>query len=261
MPRLLIFEDYESLSRVAVEMLVFHARNALAQRETFTLVLSGGSTPQRLFEFLARAEYIEQISWPQTHVFWGDERCVPPDQPGSNYKQAYDAFLSKVPIPPANIHRIRGELPPETAAEDYTRQLHEFATPDRSSAVNTADLSGAVPRFDLVLLGLGNDGHTASLFPGPITEQELSASVIPVTAHYEDRPANRVSLTPRVFNAARQIFFLATGASKAETLHTILNAPLDPVLLQTNRFPAQRIQPTDGQVTWFVDRAAARLEQ
>lgn len=254
-PRLLIFEDYEALSRVAVENLVFHARNAIAQRGQFTLVLSGGGTPQRLFEFLAQAEYTEQISWPQVYVFWGDERCVPPDQPGSNYKQAFDAFLSKVPIPAGNIYRIRGELPPEEAAEDYARQLRDFAaTPDRSSQ----DLSGVAPRFDLVLLGMGNDGHTASLFPGPISEQEQTATVIPATAVYEDRPAQRISLTPRIINAARNVFFLATGAAKAETLHAVLNGPRDPVFLQTNRFPAQRIQPTDGQVTWFVDRDAAR---
>ena len=255
-PRLLIFDDYESLSRVAVEMLVFHGRNAVSQRGQFSLALSGGGTPQRLFEFLAHADYTEQLSWPQVHIFWGDERCVPPDQPGSNYKQAFDAFLSRVPLPPANIHRIRGELSPASAAEDYAQQLRAFApTPDRSSE-DLSGVEGVVPRFDLVLLGLGNDGHTASLFPGPLTEQELTASVIPVTAQYEDRPANRVSLTPRVFNAALNIFFLATGASKAETLHTVLNGPLDLEI-----FPAQRIQPTHGQVTWFVDREAARLEQ
>ncbi|GAB4579962.1 MAG: 6-phosphogluconolactonase [Anaerolineales bacterium] len=256
-PRLLIFDDYESLSRIAVEMLVYHARDAIAQRGLFTLVLSGGGTPQRLFEFLARAEYIEQISWPHTHVFWGDERCVPPDQPGSNYKQAFDTFLSKVPIPPENIHRVRGELAPEDAAEDYVRQLHHFSpTPVLSPARSFGDFptSETPPRFDFVLLGMGNDGHTASLFPGPITERERNSLVIPVTAHYQDRPANRVSLTPRAFNAARQIFFLATGASKAETLQAVLNGPSDP-----ERLPAQRIQPFDGQVTWFVDREAARL--
>lgn len=262
---LLTFADYESLSRVAVEMLIFHARNALDQRGIFTLVLSGGGTPQRLYEFLAHVEYAEQISWPQTHVFWGDERCVPPDQPGSSYKQAFEAFLNKVPIPAENIHRIRGELPPEAAAEDYTRQLRDFAPPPRvrhtSSPLSARGEGPGVgfPRFDLVLLGMGIDGHTASLFPGPITERELTAPVIPVTAQYEDRPAHRVSLTPLVFNAARHLFFLVTGANKAETLQAVLEGLYDPVFLQTNRLPAQRIQPTDGQVTWFVDQEAGRL--
>lgn len=251
-PRLLIFDDYESLSRVAVENLVFHARNAIAKRGWFSLVLSGGGTPQRLFEFLARVEYAEQISWPQVHVFWGDERCVPPDQPGSNYKQAFDTFLSKIPIPAENIHRVRGELSPAEAAEDYAEQLRAFtSTPDTSPA----DLSGVedAPRFDLILLGMGNDGHTASLFPGPISEQERTATVIPATAFYEDRPAHRVSLTPRIINAAYDIFFLVTGAAKAETLYAVLDGPRD-----LERFPAQRIQPTNGQITWFVDREAAR---
>jgi 6-phosphogluconolactonase len=252
-PRLLIFDDDESLNSIAVEMLVYLARTAITERDQFTLALSGGGTPQRLFELLAHADYTEQISWPHTHIFWGDERCIPPDQEGSNYKQADDAFLSKVPIPAENIHRIRGELPPEQAAEDYTRQLREFVEqekPDRSSE----DLSGLCPHFDLVLLGMGSDGHTASLFPGPITDRERTTPTLSVTAHYQDRPANRVSLTPLVFNAAQNVFFLVTGAGKAETLEAVLNGPDDP-----ERLPAQRIQPTEGQVTWFVDQEAAML--
>ena len=248
-PRLLIFDDYESLSRIAVEMLVYIARTAIAERGLFTLALSGGGTPQRLFEFLARVEYIEQISWPQTFIFWGDERCVPPDQDGSNYKQAYHTFLGKVPLPPENIYRIRGEYPPEDAADDYTQQLLDFAAlypaaPPLATGVR-------FPHFDLVLLGMGSDGHTASLFPGPITERERTSPTLPVTAHYQERPARRVSLTPLVFNAAENIFFLVTGAAKAETLRAVLHGAPD-----LERFPAQRIQPTEGQVTWFVDEEA-----
>ena len=248
-PKLLIFDDYESLSRLAAEYLIFYARSAMAERGIFTLTLSGGGTPQRLFELLAYPEYAEQISWPHTHLFWGDERCVPPDQDGSSYKQAYDAFLNKVPLPAENVHRVRGELTPEDAAEDYAKQLRDFVEKP-GSAENRA---GLWPLFDLVLLGMGNDGHTASLFPGPITERERTAPTLPVTAHYGDRPANRVSLTPLVFNAARNIFFLATGASKAETLKAVLDGPPD-----LERFPAQRIQPTEGEVTWFVDQEAAK---
>ena len=250
-PRLLIFDDYESLSRIAVEHTIFLARTAVAERGQFTFALSGGGTPQRLFELLAYPEYVEQISWPEMHIFWGDERCVPPDQEGSSYKQAYDAFLCKVPIPTRNIHRIRGELPPAEAADDYARLLLEFVHlhPPTPLSLNKQDF----PRFDLVLLGMGTDGHTASLFPGPIPDRERASPTLPVTAHYGDRPANRVSLTPLVFNTARNIFFLATGAAKAETLHAVLNGSHDP-----EHLPAQRIQPENGQVTWFVDQEAAK---
>ena len=250
-PRLLIFDDYESLSRIAVEHTIFLSRTAVAERGQFTFALSGGGTPQRLFELLAYPEYVEQVSWPDTHVFWGDERCVPPDQAGSSYKQAYDAFLCKVPIPTGNIHRIRGELTPEEAADDYARQLREFHERLPKSAADFGSLD--YPCFDLVLLGMGTDGHTASLFPGPISDRERTSPTLPVTAHYGDRPANRVSLTPLVFNTALNIFFLATGSAKAETLHAVINGPHDPEYL-----PAQRIQPENGQVTWFVDHEAAK---
>lgn len=248
-PRLLIFDDYEALSRVATEMLIFLGRKAIAERGQFTLALSGGGTPQRLFELFGESEYVEQISWPEVHIFWGDERCVPPDQEGSNYRQAYNTFLSKVPIPDENIHRIRGEYSPEQAADEYAYQLLKFVRPD---ATQPTPIS--FPRFDLILLGMGNDGHTASLFPGPIPARERHAPTLPVTAHYQDRPANRVSLTPLVFNAARNLFFLVTGAAKTETLHAVLKGTPD-----LEQFPAQRIQPTDGQVTWFVTQDAARL--
>jgi 6-phosphogluconolactonase len=205
------------------------------------MVLSGGSTPQALFSLLAVSPYQSQLPWPQTHIFWADERLVPPDDPGSNYYHAEQLLLDHVPVPTANIRRIKGELPPETAVLHYTDQLRRFAAHGRSW-----------PRFDLVLLGMGSDGHTASLFPGSLTEEEPHIAVKAVTAHYEDRPSQRITLTPAVFNDARHVLFLITGANKAGTLSAVLHGPRD-----LTKLPAQRIQPISGTLTWLVDQPAA----
>lgn len=253
-PQLLTFDHLGSLSRVAAEMLVFQARQAIEERGFFTLALSGGSTPRGLYKTLADVEYVEQVSWPQTHVFWGDERCVPPDHEESNFKQAWDLLLSKVPIPEENIYRMRGELPPEETAADYARQLKKFCLPAPLGGRGLGWGGVDFPRFDVVLLGMGTDGHTASLFPGQEHVWDQPAVAVAVTANYAGRPAPRVSLTPRVFNAARQVFFLVAGADKAEMLRQVLDArpPSMPV-------PASRIRPEKGRVTWFVDREAASL--
>jgi 6-phosphogluconolactonase len=179
------------------------------------------------------------VNWTDIHIFWGDERCVPADDPGSSYGQARDLFLSRVRIPRSNIHRIQGELGPEQASKDYAFTLRKFASPLLEW-----------PRFDLVYLGMGEDGHTASLFPG--SPVEVSGPTMPVTAHYQDRPANRVTLTPMIFNSARVIAFMATGEKKAETFAEVLSDRYNP-----ESYPAQRIQPQDGQLLWLVDRAAA----
>lgn len=150
-------------------------------------------------------------------------------------------LLDKVPIPAENIHRVRGELPPAAAVLDYTAQLRAFAANGRDW-----------PRFDLVLLGLGSDGHTASLFPGSPAADAPGTAVQAVTADYEDRPSQRLTLTPPVFNDARHILFLVTGANKAQAVTAVLEGPFDPV-----QWPAQRIQPHRGTVTWFIDQAAA----
>jgi 6-phosphogluconolactonase len=181
----------------------------------------------------------QPMEWEHIHVFWGDERCVAVDDPGNNYGQAREAFLAHVPIPQYNIHRIQSDLGPAAASMDYTLLLRRFAE---------APLDW--PRFDLVLLGMGEDGHAASLFPGSPTD--VTDAVIGVTAQYQDRPANRVTLTPVVFNSARHILFLVSGQSKSETLASVLKGGYHP-----DQLPAQRIQPTDGELTWFVDAAAA----
>ena len=237
-PEIRIFKDLEELSRAAAELFVEQAALSIAERDQFLVALNGGSTPNRLFHLLA-AEDREKVDWTNVHVFWGDERCVPPDDPGSSYGQAWDVLLSHVPIPGANIHRIKGELNPASAAEDYAVVLKEVAAPPLGW-----------PRFDLVYLGMGEDGHTASLFPG--SPVDVSGPTLPVTAQYQDRPANRVTLTPVVFNRARMIVFMATGEKKAQTLAQVLSDSYNPEL-----YPAQRIRPDQGKLAWLVDEAAA----
>jgi 6-phosphogluconolactonase len=149
-----VFPDMPALSGFAAGLFSDIARDSVAQRGRFLTALSGGGTPLELYRLLALPAFRDALPWERIHFFWGDERCVPPEDPGSNYRQAYDAWLSQVPVPRENIHRVHGELPPASAAEEYSQQLSEFASPGLD-----------YPRFDLVLLGLGADGHTASLFP------------------------------------------------------------------------------------------------
>jgi 6-phosphogluconolactonase len=237
-PELRIFKDLEELSRAAAELFVEQSAASVADRNQFLVALNGGSTPNRLFQLLA-TDFRAQVEWSKVHIFWGDERCVPPDDPGSSFGQARDVLLSHVPIPEANIHRVKGELGPFEASQDYAVTLERFASPPLDW-----------PRFDLVWLGMGEDGHTASLFPG--SHVEVIEPTMPVTAHYQDRPANRVTLTPVVFNSARMVSFMATGEKKEKTLAQVLSDRYNPAL-----YPAQRIQPTDGRLIWLVDEAAA----
>lgn len=232
MAALLVFETAESLYQAAADRLVSLARLSQQQRGNFVLALSGGTTPQPLYHLLATSPYREQMAWATTHIFWGDERCVPAGSPESNYKMAWDALLSRIEIPAGNIHRAKGELDPAGAAADYAQQLAHFQSP--------------WPTFDLVLLGLGKDGHTASLFPGPISSQESQQPVMAVTAQYEGRPAGRISLTPLLFNAARHIFFLVRGSDKAQAVQASL-APAG----SEEQWPARRIQPATPPI-WFL---------
>ncbi len=234
-----VFEDLEQLSRAAAAAFVEACVNATSAGGRFTVALSGGGTPAGLYGLLARAPFREQVNWGDVQVFWGDERCVPADDPENNYRQAYDSFLGRVPIPAENMHRVRSELQPELAAADYAAILKQHAAPSLDW-----------PRFDLVLLGMGDDGHTASLFPG--SPVEASRAVLAVEGHYQDRPAWRVSLTPLVINAAKTVIFLVSGDAKAVTLANVLYGEHRPASL-----PAQRIRPTDGSLIWMLDRAAA----
>ena len=231
----------EDVAAAALDAVVEAISTAVAERGAAGLALAGGSTPLTLYRRLAE---VESIDWAAVHVFWGDERLVPPDDPASHYRAAHEALLSRVPIPEDNVHRVRTELPAPSAVADYAEQLRTFA--------QQYDLGcpSPWPRFDVVLLGLGEDGHTASLFPGSPAD-----SIVPVqavTADYQGRPAERLTLTPCVFAHARRVFFLVSGAAKAEAVAAALGPDDDPV-----RYPAQRVRPEEGEVVWFVDRAAA----
>ncbi len=234
-----IFQDLEALSHAALDLIVEEAHQAIADHGRFLLVLNGGGTPTRLFQLLGSVAP-GRIDWSQVHIFWGDERLVPPDDNESNYGQARRAFLSRVHIPASNVHPIDGAIQAPKAVQQYSQTLQQFADPPR-----------LWPRFDLVLLGMGEDGHTASLFPGlPVDTQE---PVIAVTAQYQGRPAGRISLTPPVFNSARLVVFLVAGENKAGILERVLTGKVSP-----EQFPVQRIQPKDGRLIWLVDAAAAK---
>jgi len=205
--------------------------------------LSGGSTPRALYGLLAEPPFRETIDWPRVHLFWGDERFVPPDHPDNNYRAALEALVRRVPIPTENVHRIPTEATePEAAAAQYEDTLRRFfAAPE-----------GEVPRFDLVLLGLGPDGHTASLFPGSPALEEDSHLV--VATYVPNLAAWRITLTLPVLLCARHVIFLVSGPDKAAVLRDVLDGPHDP-----QRLPAQLVRPQDGDLTWLVDEAAASL--
>lgn len=204
-----------------------------AAQAAFSLVLSGGSTPRALYELLTETD---EIDWLKVHIFWGDERCVPPDHADSNYRMAREALLDHVPLPHANIHRIRAEQDPEQAAESYEDELRHYLGPDG--------------RFDLVLLGMGDDGHTASLFPETAaldeTERLVLANNVPQLETW------RITLTAPLINRARNVAFLVAGENKAAPLREVLHGPRQP-----HRYPAQMIAPENGRLVWFVDQAAA----
>jgi 6-phosphogluconolactonase len=238
-PTLHSFADADTFNQAAARLLTTLAQEAVAEHGRFSIALSGGSTPSGVYTLLAQRPYRDQMPWQQTHLFWGDERLVPPDDPGSNFGQAADLLLRHIPIPRQNLHRARGEWAMATAVADYIEQLTPFAS------------NGQPPVLDVALLGLGSDGHTASLFPGsPVQQPEW---VVGVTAEYDGRPAQRLTLTPTVLNQARHVIFLATGSSKAATLQKVLYGPHQP-----DQLPAQRIQPSHGTLTWILDTAVAQ---
>ena len=235
--RVLVVADFaaEAAGLIGEEL-----RAAIRERGLASIVLAGGGTPLAVYAALAAAPAID---WSRVYVFWGDERLVPPDDPGSNYAAAYDALLRHVNLPEANVHRIKGELDEVATVADYAEQLRAFAQQ------HDPGCPSPWPRFDVVLLGLGADGHTASLFPG-----SPAACVVPVQAveaEYDGRPAQRVTLTPIVFNHARRVAFLVSGANKAAAVAAALGPEHDP-----DRHPAQRIAPEEGEVVWFLDREA-----
>ena len=237
-PEIRIFKDVENLSRAAASLFIEQATESIRERGRFLVALNGGNTPMRLFQLLA-TDFREQVDWSKVHLFWGDERCVAPHDPGSSYGQARDMLLRRVPVTDSNIHRIKGELGPAEASKEYSLVLKELSSPPLKW-----------PRFDLVYLGMGEDGHTASLFPG--SSVDIAEAVIPVTAHYQDRPADRVTLTPVVFNSAGMVVFMVTGDRKADILTEVLRDRYN-----AEQIPAQRINPSEGKLIWLVDEEAA----
>jgi 6-phosphogluconolactonase len=206
------------------------------------VALAGGSTPKAAYAMLASAAYRDRVPWQQTHFFWGDERHVPPDHEDSNYRMAHEAMFSKVTVPAAHIYRIAAEKEAQQAADEYEATL-------RAAFQLTGD---ALPRFDLVLLGMGPDGHTASLFPGTAAVHESKRLV--AAPWVEKFHTFRITLTPPVLCHAAHVVFAAGGADKTETLQQVLQGPYQPDL-----YPSQVVKPAQGTLLWLVDKAAARL--
>jgi len=232
-----VFPDAQTLARAVADLFVAIGRSS-AEGGAFRVALSGGNTPRAAYELLAQNPLRREMPWSDTFVYFGDERCVPPDDERSNYRMARRAFLDAVGIPDANVHRIRGEADPGQAANEYASILR-------------ADM-GESPHFDLVLLGLGPDGHTASLFPGSPPETDDPALVRAVYA--QSQAMWRVTITPRVINLARNVVFVVAGAEKEQILAAVYRGPADPV-----KYPAQIVHPISGELIWLVDEAAAAM--
>ena len=238
MTKMHVFDDTRSFVDGSADFIVRSAAAAIAERGLFTIALSGGGTPRQIYARLATADYRGRIAWGKVHIFFGDERCVPPDDARSNYRMAREAWFDHAPIPAENIHRIRGEDAPALEASRYE---HDIAGLCRSARF---------PAFDLILLGLGDDGHAASLFPGTAAVRETTRGVV---AHYVAVTTTwRVTFTAPLINAARHVAFLAAGAGKAQMLWNVMAGPFQPDV-----WPAQLIQPAGGELHWLVDAAAA----
>lgn len=213
------------------------AREAVDARGRFSVALSGGTAPREAYALLAEEPFRSAIPWVGVHLFWGDERCVPPAHARSNFGMAHAAFIGRVPIPPENVHRMPGEQPPARGAEAYARELAAF-------------FGEGVPRFDLVHLGVGPDAHTASLFPFDDSLRERDRTVVPVLHHPTGE--RRLSLTLPALNAAARVEFLALGRGKAPVVRAVVGGALDPF-----RLPAQLVGPHDGELVWMLDAEAA----
>jgi 6-phosphogluconolactonase len=230
----------EAVSLQGALIVVETAKNAMVSKGRFALAVSGGATPTGLFKLLGTT-FRKDVYWDRTDFFWVDERCVPPDHEDSNYRGAYENFLSKTDIPPANIHRIRGESDPEEEAVAYDDELRRyFGRP-------------GLPVFDLIILGVGEDGHTASLFPGSTALSEKKRFVVPV--YTENLKSWRITLTLPVLNNASNILFLVSGKSKSSILKEILGGE------NRKKYPAGLIQPVQGSMTWLIDKEASALLQ
>jgi 6-phosphogluconolactonase len=234
-----IYPDTNTLSQQAAQYIVRIANESIVTRGRFSIALSGGSTPKVLYGLLAAEPYRAQLDWSLIEIFWSDERCVPPDSSDSNYAMANEVLLSKIPIQPNQVHRMPADQPDRDAASQaYTLEMQRiFGT-------------NGIPTFDLLQLGMGPEGHTASLFPHQQSLHEQHRLVMPVTV--PKPPPPRLTFTPPLLNAARHVLFLVTGAEKADAVQAVLEGEHQP-----EEYPAQLIRPTNGEVTWMLDTSAA----
>jgi 6-phosphogluconolactonase len=233
-----VFPTADALAHGAAEKIVSVMGSALLESGPASFVFSGGNTPQSVYELLASDRYAKRVDWSRVHFFWGDERCVPPTHPDSNYHMVQQAFLRHLPIAPQHVHRIRGEVHPADAAGIYETELF--------TALGSA--RPAVPRLTMVLLGLGIDGHTASLFPGTPVLHEKDRLIAEVFV--ERMGAWRITMTYPLLNNARTVLFLVSGQNKAAILNTVHTDP-------GAQLPACRIAPHSGELLWYADRDAA----
>lgn len=234
----IVFDSPEEVATAGAKRFVSYGQKAIDDHDVFAVALAGGNTPKRMYQLLASDNFRNQINWTNVHLFFGDERCVPPDHPDSNYRLAHEALISRVQIPAPNVHPISGEGDPINNAKLYEDELRSFFA------------GHEWPRFDLELLGLGTDGHTASLFPRTPALRETRSWV--AANRVERLGTFRITLTVPAINSAANILFLVTGVEKAASLAAVINGPPQPELL-----PAQLIKPSDGSLAWLVDREAA----
>ena len=237
--QIIILDSAEELFVRAAEEIAHVAGEAICMHGEFNLCLTGGTTPARTYDLLA-TRFELSVDWKEVHFYWGDERCVPPADPASNYAMANRTMLVPLKIKPANIHRIRGEDTPEDGARAYEAELRK--------SLSLAD--GARPRFDLMLLGLGDNCHILSLFPGIPAIHEMHRMVVPVEV--EDKICHRVTMTAPVMNNSARIMFLVSGENKAAAVKRVIEGKDDP-----DRVPAHLVAPKDGVVIWMMDKAAA----
>lgn len=238
MSRIELYSSIKELILAAADEFIKSAAEAISQKGSFSVALSGGSTPQPLYEYLAQDPRCDDVEWNKVHFFWGDERQVPPDHPDSNYFQAFQTLLKNRQISEDNIHRIQAELEPTIAADFYQQAILDWFNEE-------------LPHFDLILLGLGSDGHTASLFPGTDPVIHLESYQLVASNYLPQKDTWRITMMPKLINAAKQIIVLVSGQSKADSLYKVIKGPYLPEL-----FPAQLIQPTNGNLVWMVDQDA-----
>jgi 6-phosphogluconolactonase len=243
-PRIRVLPDTPSIVQEIAQQIITQADQTIQRGQMFSLFLSGGSTPKALYQYLASDEIRPLIDWRGVELYFGDERCVPPDSDLSNYKMAYQTLISKVPIPTDNVYRMKGEIDPQQAAREYGQMLKEHFLDEGP---------------DLLLLGMGDDGHTASLFPHTPALNETQHRCVANYVPYDYIPAGtnwRLTLTYPFINRSREIAVLVTGASKAQRIEEVLQGDQD-----IQRLPIQGVQPESGRLTWYMDAAAAGMNE